>query len=105
MQRRWPCAPARNLPALASFTLERERPAEVRLRLAVVLQQLQMQRREEADRLAQDRDDAGGGHQLGDVRRGLVRAEVQRRGLAGALPRTGAGKQREIVLERLRASA
>ena len=58
---------ARDVATFAASAFERHRLAEVLLGLDVILQQLQMQRAQEARGLAQDRDDARVGLQLRDA--------------------------------------
>ena len=95
----------RDAPALPAGVLERHRAAQAADRLDVRLQQLQVQRGQEAGGLAQDRDDAGLGRDLCDARGGGARPQIGRGGLARELPRSGVREQRHVLVERLGAEA
>ena len=94
-----PVGVARKLAPLAAGVLERERLAQVLLRLDVVLHELEVQRAQVTHGLAQDRDDARARLQLGDARGGGARPQVHRRCLPRELPRLRAFEQPHVVLE------
>ena len=89
---------ARDVLAFAPAAFERDRVLEVLLRLDVAREELEVQRAQEVDGLAQDRDDARPRRNLRDPRGSGVRAQVLRRGLARPLlrprARTAAGSPR-----------
>src|SRR5207302_9146659 len=97
LQQLWHARARGDSPSLAPLLLERDRLAKVALVLEVNPQVGEVQRAQEARRLAEDRDDSRTRVNLSDPIRGRMGEEIGGRCLSGNLLRGGGLEQREVL--------